>query len=42
VVLDKGAVVERGTHDELIERGTAYAALVARDVPAGERVGPES
>jgi ATP-binding cassette subfamily B protein len=32
VVLDAGHIVERGTHDELMERGGAYAALVARDV----------
>ena len=32
VVLDKGRIVERGTHDELLERGGQYAALVARDV----------
>ena len=32
VVLDQGRIVERGTHDELLERGGLYAALVARDV----------
>ena len=32
VVLDGGHIAERGTHDELLERGGAYAALVARDV----------
>jgi ATP-binding cassette subfamily B protein len=32
VVLDQGRAVERGTHDELLERGGLYAALVARDV----------
>lgn len=31
VVLDKGTIVERGRHDELIEAGGRYAALVARD-----------
>lgn len=29
VVLDRGNVVERGTHDELLERGGPYASLVA-------------
>ncbi len=32
VVLDQGRIAERGTHEQLLERGGLYAALVARDV----------
>ncbi|MBV8955887.1 MAG: ABC transporter ATP-binding protein [Solirubrobacterales bacterium] len=38
VVLDHGRIVERGTHEALLERGGLYASLVARDV-AEEPVG---
>ena len=38
VVLDEGRIVERGTHDQLMEMARSYAALVARDV-TGEVVG---
>ena len=31
VVLDRGTVAERGTHEELLAAGGRYAALVARD-----------
>ncbi len=32
VVLDHGRIAERGTHDQLLEEGGLYAALVSRDV----------
>ncbi len=32
VVLDHGRIVERGSHEELLERGGLYSALVSRDV----------
>jgi ATP-binding cassette subfamily B protein len=36
LVLDHGRIVERGTHEELLENGARYAALV-RGSPDGER-----
>jgi ATP-binding cassette subfamily B protein len=30
-VLDRGRIVERGTHDQLLDQGGLYAALVSRD-----------
>ncbi|HVG07464.1 MAG TPA: peptidase domain-containing ABC transporter [Thermoanaerobaculia bacterium] len=32
LVMDQGGIVERGTHDELVARGGAYAELVAQQV----------
>jgi ATP-binding cassette, subfamily B, bacterial len=36
VVLDRGQVVERGTHDELLGLGGRYASLVARDADVAD------
>lgn len=35
-VLDRGAIVERGTHESLLQRGGAYAALYAESVSESE------
>ena len=35
VVLDRGRIVERGPHDELLALGGRYASLVARDADVG-------
>jgi ATP-binding cassette, subfamily B, bacterial len=34
VVLDSGQIVERGSHEQLLDEGGLYAALVSRDVTA--------
>ena len=39
VVLDGGAIVERGTHAELLEQGGLYFNLVSRDVAEELREG---
>ena len=38
VVLDRGRIVERGSHDELLALGGRYARLVARDADLGPTV----
>jgi len=38
LVLDRGRIVERGTHDELLALGGRYARLVARDADLGPTV----
>jgi ABC-type multidrug transport system fused ATPase/permease subunit len=37
VVLDRGRIIERGTHAELIARSARYRELVGADVPKGSR-----
>jgi ATP-binding cassette subfamily B protein len=33
LVVDKGQIVERGTHDELLDLGGRYAELYQRQLP---------
>lgn len=37
-MVDKGRIVEEGTHDELIELGGVYKKLVLRQLTAGAAV----
>jgi ATP-binding cassette subfamily B protein len=36
--VERGRIVERGTHDELLALGGSYARLVARDADLGPTV----
>jgi hypothetical protein len=38
IVIERGRIVERGTHDELLALGGSYARLVARDADLGPTV----
>ena len=38
VVLDDGRVVEQGTHDDVVARGSAYRSLIAAQTEAAHRV----
>jgi ATP-binding cassette subfamily B protein len=38
LVLDRGRIAERGTHDELLALGGRYASLVARDADLGPTI----
>jgi HlyB family type I secretion system ABC transporter len=38
LVVDRGRIVEQGTHDELVGRGGIYAALIGRQLQAGPSI----